>query len=126
MRMTPAAYLAILPMMAKDNESAKRLDQAATVFSEIMATPDKGIPRDLLENARCIVIVPNLKTAAFIVGGKYGKGYVSCRKTGGLGWSAPGRWDAPRQPRPSSNARRNSLGRDPRECSQALRWRAPR
>jgi lipid-binding SYLF domain-containing protein len=55
-----------------------------------MATPDKGIPRDLLENARCIVIVPNLKTAAFIVGGKYGKGYVSCRKAGKLGWSAPG------------------------------------
>jgi lipid-binding SYLF domain-containing protein len=114
-------------MMAKDNESAKRLDQAATVFSEIMATPDKGIPRDLLENARCIVIVPNLKTAAFIVGGKYGKGYVSCRKTGGLGWSAPDRWAAPRQPRPIFKCTpKFSPGRDPRECSQALRWRAPR
>jgi lipid-binding SYLF domain-containing protein len=84
-----AATLAIVPMMAKDNENAKRLDQAATVFSEIMATSDKGIPRELIENARCIVIVPNLKTAAFFFGAKYGKGYVSCRKAGG-GWSAPG------------------------------------
>jgi lipid-binding SYLF domain-containing protein len=54
-----------------------------------MATPDKGIPRDLLEKAHCIVIVPELNTAAFIVGGKYGKGYLSCRNKGGMGWSAP-------------------------------------
>ena len=48
-----------------------------------MATPDKGIPQDLLENAHCIVIVPGMKTAAFLIGGKYGKGYLSCRKKGG-------------------------------------------
>lgn len=72
------------------DEPAKRLNDAAVVFSEIMATPDKGIPQDLLEKAHCIVIVPDLKTAAFVVGGKYGKGYVSCRNTGGTGWSAPG------------------------------------
>jgi lipid-binding SYLF domain-containing protein len=90
MRMILAATLAIVPMMAKDHDNAKRLDEAATVFSEIMATPDKGIPRDLMENARCVVIVPNLKTAAFFFGAKYGKGYVSCRKKGGIGWSAPG------------------------------------
>src|ERR1700674_4673511 len=54
-----------------------------------MATPDKGIPQDLLEHAHCIVIVPDLKTAAFVVGGKYGKGYLSCRNKGGAGWSAP-------------------------------------
>jgi lipid-binding SYLF domain-containing protein len=71
------------------NESIKRLTEAAAVFSEVMATPDKGIPQELLENAHCIVIVPGLKTAAFIVGGKYGKGYLSCRKAGGAGWSAP-------------------------------------
>jgi lipid-binding SYLF domain-containing protein len=65
------------------------LEAAASVFSEIMATPDKGIPQDLLEKAHCIVIVPELKTAAFIVGGKYGKGYMSCRNKGGVGWSAP-------------------------------------
>ena len=44
----------------------------------------------MLENAHCIVIVPSLKTAAFVVGGKYGKGYVSCRNKSGRGWSAPG------------------------------------
>ena len=84
------AALAFTPLLAKDNEPAKRLDAAATVFSEVMATPDRSIPRDLLENAHCIVIVPDLKTAAFVFGGKYGKGYMSCRNKSGPGWSAPG------------------------------------
>ena len=82
------APLAIAPLLAKDNDSVRRLNEAAVVFSEVMATPDKGIPEDLLANARCIVIVPSLKTAAFVVGAKYGKGFVSCRHDGG--WSAPG------------------------------------
>jgi lipid-binding SYLF domain-containing protein len=82
--------LALAPLLAANNEPAKRLDEAAAVFSEIMAAPDKGIPQDLLENAHCLVIVPNLKTAAFIGGGKYGKGYLSCRNKSGTGWSAPG------------------------------------
>jgi lipid-binding SYLF domain-containing protein len=77
-------------LVAKDNEPAKRLNDAAAVFSEVMAAPDKGIPDELLEHAHCIVIVPDLKTGAFIVGGKYGKGYLSCRNKGGAGWSAPG------------------------------------
>jgi lipid-binding SYLF domain-containing protein len=76
-------------MMAVDREPAKRLNEAASVFSEIMATPDKGIPQEMLENAHCIVIVPGLKTAGFILGGKYGKGYLSCRNRRGSGWSAP-------------------------------------
>lgn len=78
------------PLMAKDNEPAQRLDAAAVVFSEVMGTPDKGIPQEMLEHAHCIVIVPDLKTAAFIVGGKYGKGVLSCRNKVGPGWSAPG------------------------------------
>jgi SH3 domain-containing YSC84-like protein 1 len=90
MRMILAAALAIAPLMAKDSEPVKRLAEAAVVLSEVMATPDKGIPEDLLANAHCIVIVPGLKTAAFVVGGKFGKGYVSCRNKGGVGWSAPG------------------------------------
>src|SRR6202011_6359977 len=64
--------------------------EATAVFSEIMAAPDKGIPQELLEKAHCIVIVPDLKTAAFEIGGKYGKGYLSCRNKRGPGWSAPG------------------------------------
>src|SRR6266536_263461 len=90
MRMILAATLALTPLLAKDNDSVKRLDEASAVFSEIMATPDKGIPQEMLENAHCIVIVPGLKTAAFVFGGKYGKGYVSCRSKSGTGWSAPG------------------------------------
>ena len=82
--------LAVAPMLADESEPAKRLGEAATVFSEIMDTPDKGIPQDLLEKAHCIVIVPGLKKGAFIVGAKYGKGYLSCRKQSGAGWSAPG------------------------------------
>jgi lipid-binding SYLF domain-containing protein len=82
------APLAIAPLWAKDNDSVKRLNETAVVFSEIMATPDKGIPEDLLARAHCIVIVPSEKSAAFLVGAKYGKGYVSCRRDGG--WSAPG------------------------------------
>lgn len=89
MRLMLLATLAVVPMLAKDNEPAKRLNEAATVFSEIMATSDKGIPEELLANAHCIVIVPNMKTAAFLVGGKYGKGYMSCRRKVGPGWSAP-------------------------------------
>jgi lipid-binding SYLF domain-containing protein len=65
------------------------LEESAAVFSEVMAAPDKGIPQEMLENAHCIVIVPGLKTAAFVFGGKYGKGYLSCRNTGAAGWSAP-------------------------------------
>src|SRR5438034_10830912 len=91
MRMILTAALAMAPvLLAKDSEPVKRLDEAAAVFSEVMATPDKGIPREMLENAHCIVIVPGLKTAAFVFGGKYGKGYLSCRSKDGGGWSAPG------------------------------------
>ena len=90
MRMMLAAVLAIMPVLAKDSEPVMRLDEAAAVFSEIMATPDKGIPQDMLANAHCIVIVPGLKTGAFLLGGKYGKGYLSCRSKTGPGWSAPG------------------------------------
>ena len=90
MPMILAATLAIVPLLAKDNEGVKRLNEAATVFSEVMAAPDRGIPEDLLASSHCIVIVPGLKTAAFLVGGKYGKGYLSCRNKNGIGWSAPG------------------------------------
>ena len=90
MRIILVAALALTPLLAKDKEAVKRLDEAAIVFSEVMATPDKGIPKEMLSNAHCIVIVPGLKTAAFVFGGKYGKGYVSCRKKSGVGWSAPG------------------------------------
>ncbi len=66
-----------------------RLTDAADMLTDIMSAPDKGIPQDLLEKAQCIVIVPGVKGGAFIFGGKYGKGFMLCRKEGGVGWSAP-------------------------------------
>lgn len=89
MKLTVMLVMALAPLMAADTDSTKRLNEAAAVFSEVMATPDKGIPQEMLENAHCIVIVPGLKTAAFVIGGKYGKGYLSCRNKGRAGWSAP-------------------------------------
>lgn len=82
------AFLAAFPLMAET--AAERLESATQIFKEIMATPDKGIPRDLLEKAHCVVIVPGMKSGAFIVGGKYGRGFATCRKPGGAGWGAPG------------------------------------
>jgi SH3 domain-containing YSC84-like protein 1 len=66
-----------------------RLRSAADVFREVMATPDKGIPHGLLDRAQCIVIIPGMKKAAFIVGGDYGKGYAVCRNANGGSFGAP-------------------------------------
>jgi lipid-binding SYLF domain-containing protein len=66
----------------------ERLSDATQILNEVMATPDKGIPQDLLEKAHCVVIVPGLKQAAFVVGGKYGRGFAICRRDKG-GWGAP-------------------------------------
>jgi lipid-binding SYLF domain-containing protein len=87
---TVATTLALAPLVASENDPGKRLHAASAVLSEVMAAPDKAIPDELLENAHCIVIVPELKTAAFVAGGKYGKGFLSCRNRTGAGWSAPG------------------------------------
>ena len=85
------ASATLLPFTASAaSDAPKRLRAAAEAFKEVMGTPDKAIPQDLLNKAECIVIVPDLKKGAFIVGGKYGKGFVSCRKKDGVGWSAPG------------------------------------
>jgi lipid-binding SYLF domain-containing protein len=74
------------PVVAGDTE--KRLDEAADVLSEIMSAPDKGIPEDLLAKAACVVVVPSVKKGAFIIGAKYGRGFIVCRKPV-RGWSAP-------------------------------------
>lgn len=74
---------------AASTEQQERLHDAATAFQEIMGTPDKAIPQDLLDKAQCIVVVPHLKKGAFVVGAQYGKGFFSCRASGGQGWTAP-------------------------------------
>jgi SH3 domain-containing YSC84-like protein 1 len=68
-------------------DSVARLDSAVEVLHAIMATPDKGIPEEVLSNAKCILVVPNLIKGGFIFGGKHGRGVATCRTAGG--WSAP-------------------------------------
>src|SRR6266566_8087097 len=68
-------------------DSVERLQKSANVLKEIMATPDKGIPEEVLDSAKCVVVVPHLIKGGFIVGGKHGRGVATCRTK--TGWSAP-------------------------------------
>src|SRR5579871_2609678 len=88
---TLAAALVCTPLFAKEDKAKvdERLDDAATLFSEIMSAPDKGIPQDLLGKSECVVLVPGLKKGAFVLGGKYGRGFAMCRRSGGEGWGPP-------------------------------------
>jgi len=88
---TLAIAVGCAPLLAKDDKAKtdERLDDAATLFSEVMGTPDKAIPQMLLDKSPCIVLVPGLKKGAFVVGGKFGRGYSICRSTGGQGWGPP-------------------------------------
>jgi lipid-binding SYLF domain-containing protein len=79
----------VLPVMAQKKEN-ERIGEAATVMKEILGMPD-GIPKDLLDRAECVVIYPSVKKAAFVVGGSYGRGLITCRK--GEDFSGP--WSAP-------------------------------
>lgn len=72
---------------ASADGDARRLAESATVLKEIHAAPDKDIPQELWEKAHCVAVIPSVKKAAFIVGGEYGKGVLSCRN--GNEWSAP-------------------------------------
>lgn len=71
-----------------DRESSTdRLDNAAVVLQEIMAAPDNGIPEEVLDNAKCIAVVPNMIKGGFVFGGQNGRGVATCRTA--KGWSAP-------------------------------------
>jgi lipid-binding SYLF domain-containing protein len=83
------ACLFAAPSEKDRREVAERLTEASTVFGEILRAGDKGIPQDLLDKAQCAVIVPGLKKGAFIVGGQFGKGFITCRGAQDRGWSAP-------------------------------------
>jgi SH3 domain-containing YSC84-like protein 1 len=65
----------------------KRLDNAGTVLQEITAAPDKGIPEDVLNGAKCVAVVPHMVKAGLGIGGQHGKGVATCKTT--QGWSAP-------------------------------------
>jgi lipid-binding SYLF domain-containing protein len=79
-------------LLAYDRETQgaaeRRLERATSVFGEVMAAPDKSIPQDLLDKAHCVVIVPGLIKGAFVAGGEFGRGFISCRLKSD-GWSAP-------------------------------------
>jgi SH3 domain-containing YSC84-like protein 1 len=82
-----AIALLALQLHAQDETPDKRLERTAATYREIMSAPDRAIPVNLLDKALCIVIVPGVKKAAFVVGGEYGRGFASCRVPGN--WSAP-------------------------------------
>lgn len=79
---------AVLAGGGERKDELQRLRRATEVFREIMRTPDKGVPEDLLDRAECVAIVPGLKKGGLGVGGRYGKGVVMCRRPGRR-WSAP-------------------------------------
>src|SRR5215469_10093096 len=81
--MTPLAFA------AKESSATDRLDASADVLTDMMHASDKGIPQDLMNRAECVVVIPNMKKAGFIFGAKYGRGFATCRRRGGSGWSAP-------------------------------------
>jgi len=81
------AFAILIATSTSGSDSEKRIDAAASAFQELMRTADRGIPRDFLERANCIVIIPGMKKGAFGFGGKYGRGFAACR--GRAGWSAP-------------------------------------
>ena len=68
-------------------DDIERLRSGATVIKEIMSAPDAGVPDEIINNSKCIAVIPSMLKAAFGVGGAYGKGVASCRTE--KGWSAP-------------------------------------
>jgi lipid-binding SYLF domain-containing protein len=66
-----------------------RLEASAETLTSLMRAADKGIPQDLIDKARCVVVIPGMKKAGFIFGAEEGRGFAVCRREGGSGWSAP-------------------------------------
>ena len=96
MRKTLVAILAVAGSITaaafaaeKEAKVDDRLDASADTLSDMMRAFDKGIPQDLIDKARCVVVVPGMKKAGFIFAAKYGRGFAVCRRQGGSGWSAP-------------------------------------
>ena len=75
------------PLLA--GEAIDRANRAGEVLDEVMSTPESSIPQDLINKAHCVAVVPGVKKAGFIVGGRYGKGIISCRAPGNEAWTGP-------------------------------------
>ncbi len=96
MRRTLVAVLAIAGSIStvalaaeKEITVDDRLNASADTLIDMMRASDHGIPQDLLNKAKCVVVVPGMKKAGFIFGAKYGRGFATCRRAGGSGWSSP-------------------------------------
>jgi lipid-binding SYLF domain-containing protein len=91
MKICVAGVLALMvstsALAALSKDEVKRLNEAAAVLTELRNAPDKRIPEELWDRAQCVVVIPSMKKAAFIIGGEYGAGVMSCHQ--GKGWSAP-------------------------------------
>src|SRR5947207_13032813 len=91
--MRKSCVLLILSLVASlafadaKSDTTDRLQNAGTVLKEIMGAPDKGIPGQVFDGAKCIIVVPHMVKGGFVFGGKHGRGVATCKT--GTGWSAP-------------------------------------
>jgi SH3 domain-containing YSC84-like protein 1 len=82
-----ASLLAVSAFATISADETKRLSESGRILQELRAAPDKGIPEELWTKAACVIVIPSMKKAAFVVGGEYGSGVMSCRSANQ--WSAP-------------------------------------
>lgn len=87
--MTVAAMSTAALAADREIKVTDRLDASAEALVDMMRASDKGVPQDLINKARCVVVVPGMKKAGFILGAEYGRGFAICRHSGGVGWTAP-------------------------------------
>jgi lipid-binding SYLF domain-containing protein len=80
--------LGLMAFADEKEDATDRLDAATKVLNQIMSTPDKGIPNEVLDSAKCIAVVPHLVKGGFVFGAKHGRGVATCRTSNGT-WSAP-------------------------------------
>jgi len=76
-------------LAAEASKEAERLEKAATVIQEVMSTPEQGIPKDLLDKAVCVGVIPSQKKVALGIGGSFGRGALVCRRGGNGPWGGP-------------------------------------
>lgn len=89
MNIVLCAVFSCTALASEQSKEASRLESATFVVNEVMQTPEKGIPQDLLDNAICVGIIPSELRFAFGFGGNYGRGALVCRKGGNGPWGAP-------------------------------------
>ena len=95
-RNVTVSFLAAATILMAET-AQERLKEASEVFTEIMGTPEKGIPEELLGKARCIVIIPGMKSGAIGIGGKYGRDSAMFRSKSGVGWGPPAPMRTPKE-----------------------------